>query len=43
MLYIIIGVKLTLLTKMSSVGLTYLYAIYYIYVNLSHVSLIVTR
>jgi hypothetical protein len=43
MLYIIIGVKLTLLTKISSIGLTCLYAIRYVYVNLLYISLIATR
>jgi hypothetical protein len=43
MLYTIIGIKLTLLTKISSVGLTCLYAIHYIYINLLYVSLIATR
>jgi hypothetical protein len=43
MLYIIIGIKLTLLTKTLSIGLTCLYAICYVYVNLLHISLIATR
>ena len=36
------GVKLTLLIKTLPIGLTYLYAIYYIHINLLRVSLIVT-
>ena len=36
------GVKLTLSIKISPIGLTCLYAIYYVYINLSYVSLIVT-
>ena len=36
------GIKLTLLIKTSPVGLTCLYTIYYIYINLSRVSLIIT-
>ena len=36
------GAKLTLLIKILPVGLTCLYTIYYIYVNLSRVSLIIT-
>ena len=40
--YMIMGVKLTLLIKMSLVGLTCLYTTHYIYVNLSRVFLIVT-
>jgi hypothetical protein len=40
--YIIMGAKLTLLIKISPVDLTYLYAICYIYINLSRVSLMVT-
>ena len=41
--YIIIGIKLTSLIKISSVGLTCLYATRYVYVNLLHVFLIATR
>ena len=41
-IYIIIGAKLTLLIKTLPIGLTCLYAIYYIYINLLHISLIVT-
>ena len=40
--YTTIGAKSTSSIKTSPVGLTYLYAIYYIHVNLSRVSLIAT-
>ena len=40
--YTIIGAKLTLLIKTLPIGLTCLYTIYYIHVNLSRVSLIIT-
>jgi hypothetical protein len=43
MLYTTIGIKLTLLIKILSIGLTYLYATRYVYINLLHVSLIATR
>jgi hypothetical protein len=38
----IMGAKSTLLIKISPVGLIYLYTTCYIYINLSHVSLIAT-
>jgi hypothetical protein len=41
-IYTTMDIKLTLLIKMSPVGLTCLYTMYYVYVNLLRVSLIVT-
>ena len=40
--YIIISIKLTLLIKISPIGLIYLYIMCYIYINLLRISLIVT-